>query len=43
MSWGGVVAEGGWVWRWKDWIDRCFMRQYDLEPVTGLGEINESA
>jgi pyridine nucleotide-disulfide oxidoreductase family protein len=32
MSWGGFVAEGAWAWRWKDWIDRRFMRQYDLEP-----------
>jgi selenide,water dikinase len=32
MSWGGFVAEGAWAWRWKDWIDRRFMSQYDLEP-----------
>jgi pyridine nucleotide-disulfide oxidoreductase family protein len=38
MSWGGVVAEGGWAWRWKDWIDRRFMRQYDLALVTRSGE-----
>lgn len=31
MSWGGWSASGHWAWRWKDWIDRRFMRQYDLD------------
>ena len=30
MSWGGFSAKGHWAWTWKDWIDRRFMRQYDL-------------
>ncbi len=31
MSWNGLSARGNWVWRWKDWIDQGFMRQY-LQP-----------
>ena len=30
VSWGGFSARGRWAWKWKDWIDRRFMRQYDL-------------
>ncbi len=30
----GIVLEGAWVWRWKDWIDRAFMRKFkELPPV----------
>lgn len=28
VSWGGLAASGALAWRWKDWIDRRFMRQY---------------
>lgn len=29
-SWGGWCAQGAWVWRWKDWIDRGFIRRQSL-------------
>lgn len=29
-SWGGFSAEGAWVWRWKDRIDRRFVQKFSL-------------
>lgn len=27
-SWGRLVAQGRWAMRWKDWLDRRFMRRF---------------
>ena len=27
-AYGGLAAQGAWVWRWKDYIDRKFMARY---------------
>jgi NADH dehydrogenase FAD-containing subunit len=31
-SWGAWTAEGAWVWRWKDRIDRAFVARYTRVP-----------
>ncbi len=34
MSWGSLSLSGAWIWRWKDRIDRKFMRKFkDLPPM----------
>lgn len=43
VSWGKLSASGTWAWKWKDWIDRRFMKQYDSRPEPGLGGNHEPA
>ncbi len=33
-SWGRWSAEGEWVWKWKDWIDRGFIARFSVMPGT---------
>ncbi|MFM9917122.1 MAG: FAD-dependent oxidoreductase [Rhizobacter sp.] len=32
-SWGAWSAEGAWVWRWKDHIDRRFIKRFEMPPL----------
>jgi len=33
---GRIAFSGAWVWRWKDWIDRRFMRRFSDFPAMDL-------
>ena len=38
---GALVLAGDWVWRWKDWIDRRFMRKFaDLPDMADDAKLN---
>lgn len=32
-SWGAFSAQGRWLWRWKDRIDRAFIARFQVEPT----------
>ncbi|MGH7156262.1 MAG: selenide, water dikinase SelD, partial [Acetobacteraceae bacterium] len=39
LGWrNGVAVSGRWVWRWKDWIDRRWMRMYSIRMAPAPGE-----
>ncbi len=37
---GRWAFEGHWVWRWKDWIDRRFMKQFSNFPAMDQGVVD---
>ncbi len=40
---GALYARGDWIWRWKDWIDRRFMRKFtELAPMAATAPANDA-
>ncbi|WP_336366502.1 selenide, water dikinase SelD [Marinobacter sp. C2H3] len=41
---GQTSFQGAWVWRWKNWIDRRFMRKFgDLPPMADDGTLPDTS
>lgn len=40
-SWGRWSAEGQWVWRWKDWIDRRFIQRFSTTGQIPAAQMQE--
>lgn len=38
---GSLVVEGDWVWRWKDRIDRRFMKMFSVEGMTAVAHMHQ--
>jgi len=38
LSWGAFSAQGRWVWRWKNWIDKRFIRKHRLTKEKNDGK-----
>ncbi|MBE0615957.1 MAG: selenide, water dikinase SelD [Burkholderiales bacterium] len=40
---GALGFQGAWVWRWKDWVDRRFMRKFSEFPAMQAGSADAAA
>jgi selenide, water dikinase len=41
---GALSFQGAWVWKWKDWIDRRFMRKFsEFAPMTSSAQPSKTA
>lgn len=41
-SWAFMGWQAGWLWTWKDWIDRRFMRQFAELPRMSTASVSQS-
>ena len=40
---GALSVEGSWVWSWKDWIDRRFMKRFCTLPEMDVSSAQDSS